>query len=520
MKKRSNLSDFILLVVAVLLVSFSQPSFIFEDGCSFFAWFAYIPVFILIKRIPLRFSFFFGFSFGFLSALCMFWWLSSFGAAAILFVSFLFALYSAVLSFILSFFDENLPERFSGFQWIIRAMAVLSVEFLRTKGFLAFPYGIIGYSQWKNPILLKFASFFGIWGVTFFILLVNSAFASIVSERNLRLNIKKLAFCMAFALSVCAFWIFSSFLPESKNIVSLPVVLVQNASSASSKDIYDYERDVSILMKLTAEALEKHSETEVVVWPETAVVPDILYHFEHDSDAARHELSEKLVSFIKNNDCAFIIGNNHRDSSGVHNSALYFLPEKNHVQSYNKNYLVPFTEYWPSFLDFKFFDGLKRSLNCEFFVPGTGLAQFKIKNLSFSSPVCFEDSFPSLIRRMKRFGSDFFVNISDDAWAGSLAEKNMHLSMSVFRSAELASPFLRSSIDGITCLIDSNGMVASKIQEGKDGWLFAEIKVSPGKITPYCFWGDFFVILILIFMLILLLILSAGFVKVRCYGRR
>jgi len=524
LKRQSKIISLLILFLSVLLLSLSQPSFFFEDGCSFLAWFAYIPVFILSGRLSLKISILYGFAYGFLSAFSMFFWLSSFGIIAVFFVALIYAFYGSLLFLVLSFFEKKIPCKYSKILWIVRAATVLSMDFLRTKGVFAFSYGIIGYSQWKNPVLLSFSSFFGVWGVSFFILLVNSAFASAFSSggfsENYRSAFKKILFCLSFYLSLSLYYFFSVFSEKSDSYDELPVLLIQNSSCATSNSISDYERDLLTLIDLTEQGLKEFPDVELVVWPETAVVPDILYNLENKSDFRRHKLSETAVDFFRQQNSAFLIGNNHRDSSGVHNSAVYFPKESEEISVYDKNFLVPFTEYWPSFLNFKFLDSLKNYLNCEFFAPGSIINIFEIKNHSFASPICFEDSFSPLLRKMKKSGCDFFVNISDDAWAKSSAEKNMHLSMSVFRAAELASPFLRSTIDGRTCAIDSHGKILAQIQEEKDGWLYFKLKLSERKNTPYAFWGDFFVIVILFFMLILLLILSAGFVKVKCYGRR
>ena len=118
------------------------------------------------------------------------------------------------------------------------------------------------------------------------------------------------------------------------------------------------------------------------------------------------------------------------------------------------------------------------------------------------------------------FSFSFFVNISDDAWASSAAARNMHLSMSVFRAAEFSSPFIRSTIDGKTCIIDSCGKVTSEIPGEIDGFLCAKLEVQKNSSSPYFIIGDAFIVAITFFVFLLLLILSVGFVKVKCYGRR
>ena len=529
--KRNNLFSVLLLAFSIFFLVLSQPSVFFEDGLSFFAWLAYIPFFLLADRVSLHKSFLWGASYGVLAYALLCPWLSTFGAVALLFVCVIFAFYNALLFFFLSWSEKLFTGRLEKYFWIFRALLVLSVEFLRTHGVFAFSYGIIGYSQWKNPVFLKFSSLFGVFGVSLLILLFNSLVAKIISEKvsSLHLNSKRydkrsilwnLVPFLSIFLGLVLFYFVSSFFPSSGKSESIRFALIQNYSSASSSSISDYEKDVSLLKKLTDAALASNPDTELVVWAETAVVPDVINNFSSTRDSRRHELAVDVFEYIKSKKCAFLIGSNHEDKDGVHNAALYFSPESNEVSFYHKNHLVPFTEFWPEFLDFKIFDPIKDSLNCEFFAHGRGLKTFSIKNLKFSAPICFEDSFSPLIRKMKKEGADFFVNISDDAWSSSDSARNMHLSMSAFRCAEYASPMIRSTIDGKTCALDSKGRVICYIDSEINGFLCGEIEVPLSGRTFYMLTGDAVFILICIFVFSLLLILSARFVKVSVYGRR
>ena len=528
--KRSKLFAFALLLFSVFFLVLSQPSFLFEDGLSFFAWIAYIPFFFLLDLISLKKSFLWGGLYGFFSYALMCPWLSSFGFLALLFVCFLFAFYNSILFFLVSWSKKMFPARLEKYFWLFRVFILLSVEFLRTHGIFAFSYGIIGYSQWKNPLFLNFSAYFGVFGLSFLIISFNSLAEKFIFERFQNLpkqvgeknfiHFRSLSFLFIFpAVSILFYFLPSSSIENSKSS-SLKVALIQNASSAASSSIYDYQRDVALLKKLTDEALDFQKQTELVVWAETAVVPDILGGLAGRGDLLRQRLSRELFEYFESRHVSFLIGTNHADEDGVHNAALYFSGKSGEVLVYHKNRLVPFTEFWPDFLDFKFLDPVKKSLNCEFFARGKSIRSFPIKNMTFAVPICFEDSFSPLIRKMKESGADFFVNISDDAWSSSEAARNMHLSMSAFRCAEYASPMIRSTIDGKTCLLDCKGSLRAQIDSGRDGFLCAGLQLPEKAKTLYMLTGDWPLIFICLFTLLFLLILSLQFVKVRIYGRR
>lgn len=517
--KKNKFFFFILFSLSLLFYTLSQPSIIFSDGISFCAWGAYIPLFVLLEQISLSAALFLGFLFGTLLSCTLFFWLSSFGFIALTFVSFLFALFYSILFFFIVLSKKIFPESAVPLFWIFRAFLILTAEFLRIHGLFSFPYGNIAYSQWKNPFLLNLSSYMGVWGVTLFILLVNSYFASLITEKKI-LNKKyllkgfSLFFCI-YLFSGISFFVFKKIFSKNKS-VGIPIALIQCPSTAKSSGIDSYEKDFLLLKNLSEKALSSHPNTELIVWPETAFVPDFMHFSSDSSDRRRHKLSLDLIDFLNNSHVSFIIGSNYGDERGIHNSAIFYDSENKNFQIYNKIHLVPFTEKWPAFFDSDIFTPIKKSLNCDDFAPGKDIKVFPHKSFRFAVPICFEDSFSSFIKDMKFFSCDFFVNISDDAWAGSKAEKNMHLAMSVFRSAEEATPFARSTIDGMTCIIDAHGSIVTCLECGSDDFLFGIIEPVAFR-SLYSLIGDIPVIFITVTVLFALLILSAVFVKVKLW---
>ncbi|WP_407426834.1 apolipoprotein N-acyltransferase, partial [Treponema sp.] len=496
--------NFLLLFLSVFLFLLSNPSFLCEDGISFLSWVCYFPLFLLLDRISLKKSFLYGFAYGFISYILLCWYLSSFGFAALSFVSFLFGFYYSVLFFILIWAKIVFPSKYRNFFWLFRIFILISFDLLRSRGIFGFSYGITGYTQWKNPVFLRFSSLFGVNGVSFLIYLFNSLIYELLIFKNKQIS--------AFFSIFPAVFIFYLFPYQTTEKSELNIALIQNSSSASSNSISDFENDALLLKNLTDKALEYSPETELVVWPETAIVPDIIYHSENFSDSRRHRLAVDLIDYFKEKKCAFLTGNNHIAGKRNYNSAVFFHPDNKNFEIYSKNHLVPFTEFWPSFLDFKFFDFIKKRLNCEFFSMGNEISVFKIGGLIFASPICFEDSFSPLICLMKEKDADFLINISDDAWSNCKEAQKIHLSMSVFRAAEYNSPVIRSTIDGITCIIDCHGKVISYLKSGTDSFLTHKLGIPKNSKTMYFYIRDYPFFLILIFTIILLLIFSVQFV--------
>ncbi|WP_041177468.1 apolipoprotein N-acyltransferase [Brachyspira intermedia] len=71
------------------------------------------------------------------------------------------------------FLSKKNPE----FRFIIVPVVFTFMEYMRNIGFLGFPWGIIGYSQWNFPIFIQSADIFGVLGISFFVYFSNSIIA-------------------------------------------------------------------------------------------------------------------------------------------------------------------------------------------------------------------------------------------------------------------------------------------------------------------------------------------------------
>ncbi|CRF31578.1 apolipoprotein N-acyltransferase [Brachyspira suanatina] len=83
---------------------------------------------------------------------------------------FLFYFPSMLLS---GFLSKKNPE----FRFIAVPVVFTFMEYMRNVGFLGFPWGIIGYSQWNFSIFIQSADIFGVLGISFFVYFSNSIIA-------------------------------------------------------------------------------------------------------------------------------------------------------------------------------------------------------------------------------------------------------------------------------------------------------------------------------------------------------
>ena len=81
--------------------------------------------------------------------------------------------------------------------------------------------------------------------------------------------------------------------------------------------------------------------------------------------------------------------------------------------------------------------------------------------------ICYEIIYSGDIFKDSNF--DFIINISEDGWFGESIGPHQHFSPTSFRAIEEGKNIIRSTNNGISAYIDSNGIVISKLESTKKG---------------------------------------------------
>lgn len=473
--------NFVILIFSV---------FLFAIGLPQTSWFVFVPVLFLVEYSSWKNVWLYGGIYGFFSYFFYVTWLFKYSQVAMLAVCIFYFFIWAFLFVILKFFQQK-TEKLSGiFQWFI----LILYEYLKTKGFLGFSYGVNGYNQWKNIYLIQIADTFGVFGVSALLSLSSVVVWSVIRDfikwKNGE-NLKKVSNSSIFEVCLFAIFLVSSygygfFRIKKTDLISLnsqkvKVVALQNNTDPWKDSFEDYKTDVQNLIELTEQALSKNPDTDFVIWPETSVVPSIMNNYYLFHEEKRYALITSLLEYINTKNCAFILGNSGYTSEGDFNSALVFFPKENVIPpnplQYNKIHLVPFAEYFPFEKQLPFLANLLLESGSHFWTPGKERTVFKYRNLSFSVPICFEDTFGKDCKLFYKNGARAFFNMSNDAWAGSLRCQNQHLQMAVFRSVENHIPSVRSTASGFTCIIDSCGRIVEISKPFEQNYVVGQIPI-------------------------------------------
>ena len=144
-------------------ILFFLSVFLFSINNAYFNWIVFVPVLFLVKVCDFKFVFLWGGLYGFFSYFFYVFWLSNLNFLYLILVCFLYFILWAFLFLSLKFFFEK-----SQIFLHLKIFLFLCIfEFLKTKGFLGFSFGLISHSQYTNLFLIQISDIFGIWAVDF-----------------------------------------------------------------------------------------------------------------------------------------------------------------------------------------------------------------------------------------------------------------------------------------------------------------------------------------------------------------
>ncbi len=371
----------------------------------------------------------------------------------------------------------------------------IAMDYLKTIGFLAFPWGILAYSQYKNHLFIQTASIFGIWGIDLIMLYWNAVLSVLLVV--LLFNKKQLIrVCVLHGLIVMLLigvsFVFGMLkrVEEKKGFSNFRrIALIQANLDPWSPRVRE---NLETEMRITDRALAENPD--IVVWSESSVPFYYRYHL-----AEGNRYAEMMHEYIVGLNKPFVFGT--VDLEGERKNGRYVGDSYNVALFYNggalkgvyrKIHLVPFGEWFPYKRLFPFVSKILENAGAGDFNPGRDYTVFHTGDLSFNVLICFEDAFGNLARRFVLGGSDLIVNITNDAWTGSPKAEVQHYVKSIFRAVENRRSLVRAANGGVTACIDPYGKELYSLPLFTTGYLVCEVPVfdKKGPVTFYTRYGD------------------------------
>jgi apolipoprotein N-acyltransferase len=425
-------------------------------------------------------------------------------AAGLLFLFCLYlALYHGAFGLLISLLASPAEDRgmnpFNRRALLLAPFAWVAVELARTR-ITGFPWNLLGISQVDNIPLAHIATLTGVYGLSFEIMVVNTALAAafvLRTERGQRSKRKPLLLATAAAVVVL----------QAGRLISPPVVPTDHTARLVQQNIPVLQggdwtkeyfegtlRDLSRISLLGpgVNAVGQNYppaspvHPDLIVWPESPApfyTTDPLFR-ETVSNIAREAQTWVLVGSLGIRNA----GDTPERATELYNSGSLVNPSGEWGERYNKMHLVPFGEYVPFKRVFGFAGGLTKEVGD--FSPGTSRAALQAGS-KIGVFICYESIFPDEIRQLAANGAEVFVNISNDGWYGDSGAYAQHLKQARMRAVENDRWLLRDTNTGVTAAIDPYGRVVSTIPRKVRDALEAHYALT-NVTTFYTRHGDWF----------------------------
>jgi len=482
---------------------------------------ALIPVLVALHRGKNSPRLFFktGYVFGAAFFFTHLWWIVKLSPAASITVPWLMMPATIVLVLYLAVYPGLF---FLMLRWIGRGRMLFAallgpalwviVEWIRSSGEFGFPWGSIGYSLVRYPVMIQGAALFGVLGLGALVVMVNALWARALLST--RLGTKGLLFAAGAAVLVsnvlggkAAIERFDAQKPDKRSVVAL---VQPNIDLAVKWEPQFTDSTFSLIERLTRQAAG--FGPSLVVFPETAAPVYVRYSLKHKKrleDLSRSSGAGIFIGFL---DARY---DGPRGVLNYYNSSALFLPNGAFTQ-YDKIHLLPFGEVIPFGWKFRFLQ--KINFGQANFQPGPEKPPIPSPVGNLAPLICFESTFSELSRKGVAHGADVFVNITNDGWFGNTPGPYQHSDMAILRAVENRRFLLRSGNTGVTMVVDPVGRVTNTLAMNKEGFLIGEIHRVDGR-TFYTRHGDKTILLASV-AVILVGLLTGPFASRRRFRRR
>jgi apolipoprotein N-acyltransferase len=515
-----------LVLVSALLYSLAFPSFAALDGIPVLAWVCLVPFFLVVLRSRDLDAIFHTIVFGALSTLILNYWHGTYSyislAFSVIIGSLMYLVWAPI--FVLT------TRRLGRWGFLVAPAIWVAFDYVRSLGYIGYPWGYLGASQYSVTPVIQIADLTGIWGVTFLMVLWNAglawwlageglparpnavaaapstirerlreAVAPLLTERRW-LPVAVVAGVMAAAV-VYGLVRMTPRVPEDAE--EMRVVLVQQNTDPRK---HDYRLSFETLKQQTTLAFwdSEPRVSDLVVWPEGGFKPDLRYWLERSgSRTTSASLVSEFMDYTSRLGTYLVTGTQDhvsveepdeegelREVKRNFNSSVLMSANGEIMDIYHKMRLVPFTEHFPYKEEFPWLAELLDKFDTSNWKQGEERTIYEHPIARFFTPICFEDIFPNEVRQFVAADADLIVNISNDYWSLTPVEGKQHGVQAMFRAVENRRPMVRATCSGLTTCITAEGRMAAELPYYQAGYLTVDIPIFERGLSVYTRLGD------------------------------
>ncbi len=420
----------------------------------------------------------------------------------------------------------------------------VGTEFIRTLGFIAFPWFFLAHSQYETLSMIQISDLVGAYGVSFVLAAINGAVADAIFARfgkggtgARRSQLRRARTGAVFAATLIAATLgYGHYRLREDTLSQGPRIAVLQNDYPNYTDLEMIRKQPGPMKKreayfaLMREA--KPQEPDLYLFPETAWggmylndemldAPDDAFvnsYFLGWRDWSRR-CSHEIQNWCATNNASIVVGSasmiptplSLRATEIMYNSAFHFSPAGGKPERHDKIHPVLFGEMVPfrhgrlRFL-YLWFNSLSPFGQGGFEYSLTAGEDVRVFTMHareggdpyhFGVPICYEDVMPYVCRRFVwdaetgRKRVDFLLNISNDGWFLHSSELPQHFAICTFRAIENRVGIARTVNTGVSGFIDPNGRAYDKIGVGETGSRVAHV-MTDSRESLYSRTGDVF----------------------------
>jgi apolipoprotein N-acyltransferase len=380
-------------------------------------------------------------------------------------------------------------------------------EWLRGHVLTGFPWNSFGYALAAVPAFAQAAAYVGLWGLTFFALIVFATPAVLIDKSaTARARLLPPVLAALFLIALAGFGTYRLATTPVGTVDGVMLRIMQpdlpqdEKFRTSSKDAV-MDRYLSISDRASSPEIQGVHDVTHLFWPESAFP----FFLERNADALARIAKLIAPTTVLVTGAARYEAPRPGDSSPhYYNSIRVLGTDGAIVATYDKVHLVPFGEYLP-------FQNLLERLGLTQltkirggFIPGDRRRAMEVPRAPTMLPlICYEAIFPgAAVPDGERPG--WLVNLTNDAWFGISSGPYQHFQQARMLAIAEGLPLVRAANDGISAVIDPVGRIVRSLPLGAEGVLDAPL---PRAIEPtiYARFGNLVAILLMVTAGILLL---------------
>jgi apolipoprotein N-acyltransferase len=326
---------------------------------------------------------------------------------------------------------------------------------------------LLPYSQANNIWLVQFVDIFGMYGISFWLIMMNVLIAIAIDSKS-KVALFKPAIWLLLPL-LYSFWclkIHPTNITGLRNLKSKVSIIQTNQDSYANHDIIGRQNLFDEIFSLSDSAVGV-DQPDLLVLPEGTIPFDLMHNqnlLSYTRQAINAWQTSVAVGFVEYPDTL--------NRQFYKNNAIVFAPQlagywdslqikPEDVKVYQKEFGVPFSELMPYFE--KEITPMGRAM-----IRGHEPYVFQYQNFdnqlfNIALSICWEQLFPEKMANLVDNGAQFIALMNNDAWFGKTPGAYQLQSMTRLRAIENRRSIVRSSNGGISCFIDPFGRVYGKL---------------------------------------------------------